>query len=156
MGGGCDCGCCCGDVEARRLRRLLLPILRVEDTRVEVFEETVDEDETRRPTNSFDVSVTTTGLVVLRYTGLSLLSCSCGVDSRPAEGGVISRAYCSRDDAGEGCDAGGVYSPYPFTTAPPCPCDCCNLISPFNPLTSSVPLDGMALNIDTSRLSSSA
>ena len=42
----------CGDVDARRLRRLLLPILRVDETRVEVLEETVDEEETLRPAYS--------------------------------------------------------------------------------------------------------
>ena len=58
-------GFCCGgevDVDARRLRRLLLPILRVEETlEVEVFDDTVDEeDDTLRPTfSAFGVPATT-------------------------------------------------------------------------------------------------
>src|SRR5277367_6751831 len=69
MGGG-RC-CCCGtgaggdvEVEARRLRRLLLPILRVEDTLdVEVLDDTVDEqDDTLRPPFSIFGGVPTPGL----------------------------------------------------------------------------------------------
>ena len=67
--GGC---CCCGggggggDVDARRLRRLLLPILRVEETLdVEVFDDTVDEDDTLRPTFSTFGVPTPTGLSLL-------------------------------------------------------------------------------------------
>ena len=43
------------------------------------------------------------------------------------------------------CDAGGVYCPFTFNIA----CWCCNWIKPRNPLTSSVPLDGIVLNTDT-------
>jgi hypothetical protein len=87
-------GCCCGgggDVDARRLRRLLLPMLRVEETLdVEVFEDTVDEDDALRPTFSiFGVPTPTpTGLSLLGYslfpsTGVDTRCCCCtGVVSR--------------------------------------------------------------------------
>jgi len=88
---GCCCCCCCGggDVDARRLRRLLLPILRVEETLdVEEFDDTVDEDDTLRPTFSIFGVRTSTGLSLLGY---SLFS-STGVDSRCCcRTGVVSR-----------------------------------------------------------------
>jgi hypothetical protein len=77
---------------------------------------------------------------------------SCGVirgEELGSTGGVVSRPYsvcliCTETGGGV-CEGGGVSCPFKFSDAT----WCCNCISPRSPLTSSVPLDGIALNTDT-------